>query len=101
MIIQGSIVVLFISALLFIGNSLRDTTYLRLEKDLKSATKRYVRDYNIKPKLSDSIIISVDDLLKEKYIKENPNIDKYCIDNVTMFRGLFMNEYKVHGDCEE
>ena len=64
MIIQGSIVVLFISALLFIGNSLKDTTYLRLERDLKSATKRYVRDYNIKPKISDSVIITVDDLCK-------------------------------------
>ena len=69
MIIQGSIVVLFISALLFIGNSLRDTTYLRLERDLKSATKRYVRDYNIKPKISDSVIITVDDLVKDRYIK--------------------------------
>ena len=69
--------------------------------DLKSATKRYVRDYNIKPKISDSVIITVDDLLKDRYIKENPNIDKYCIDNVTMFRGLFMNEYEVHSDCKE
>ena len=44
---------------------------------------------------------SIDDLLKDRYIKENPNIDKYCIDNVTMFRGLFMNEYEVHSDCKE
>ena len=43
----------------------------------------------------------LNDLLKDRYIKENPNIDKYCIDNVTMFRGLFMNEYEVHSDCKE
>lgn len=101
MIVQGSIVVLFISALLFIGNNLRDTTYLRLEKDLKSAAKRYVSDYNIKPKLSDSIIISVEELVSDNYIKENSNIDKYCIDNITMFRGLFKNEYEIHFECRE
>lgn len=101
MIIQGSIVILIISALLFIGNDLRDTTYLRLEKDLKSAAKRYASDYDIKPKLSDSVIISVDELLKHNYIKENSNINKYCIDNITVFRGLFMNEFEIHGECEE
>ena len=94
------IIILMLVTILLIGYNKQDKIYLELESNLKQAAKCYVKNNNLKPKISESEIIFVDKLIEGEYIKED-NIKEYCIDSVVYSRGLIIDEYKINIKCED
>jgi hypothetical protein len=99
MIIWASIIVLIMAVLLMTANNLRDDVLFKLEKDLKVAANKYVKE---KEKLSigETTIIFPDTLLEQKYLSDKEVLKKYCIESIVLTKGLIINEIEINKNCE-
>ena len=52
-------------------------------------------------KFNKNIVVKIEDLIDNNYIKENENIKKYCIKTITVYKGILLYEYKINKNCEE
>ena len=101
MVVQFFTITCLVLLICLIGVRQKDFTYDKLRKELVNATKKYMSDNNIETNVSRSFVIYIDELIDKKYIKENENLDKYCISEVVYFNGIIQDEYEVINNCEE
>ena len=97
MALQAFIVVCLLGIILVIGYSKQDKTYIEYTRGLRSASKQYMKDKKIDPKMNETTIIFVSDLLEENYIDEIKK--EYCIVSVIYRKGLIFGKYKANKDC--
>ena len=88
-------------SLLVIHYNTLDKDLLKIEKEVKVASKKYFKDRDMLPSLNETSIVFIDNLIKEEYIKESEKIEKYCIDSVKVNNKLFIYVYEVVRDCDE
>ncbi|MBQ6285027.1 MAG: hypothetical protein IJK67_01775 [Bacilli bacterium] len=101
MMIWGFVVFLIFATVLIIGFNKMDKVLLKLERDIKTSTKKYVKDNNIELKFNKMHVITINDLITNEYLDENENIEKYCIKNIEITKGLFSYEYNIIKDCSK
>lgn len=101
MVIWGMLVFIIFATILIIGFNKKDKVLFKLERNIKSSTKKYIVDNNINIKFNKNIVIKIEDLIDNNYIKENENIKKYCIKTITVYKGILLYEYKINKNCEE
>lgn len=101
MTVWAMIIVLLCTSLIFISNGLRDKVLFKLEREIKISAKEYVKDNNVDIPMGSSFIINVADLIDKEYLKENEDIEKYCIKTILVSRGIILKEYKVEKECEK
>lgn len=99
MIIWASIIVLIMAVLLMIANNLRDDVLFKLEKDLKVAANKYVKEKG-KLSIGETTIIFPDTLLEQKYLSDKEVLKKYCIESIVLTKGLIINEIEINKNCE-
>ena len=97
MALQAFIIVCLLGIILVIGYSKQDKTYITYTRGLRSACNQYMKDKNINPKMGETTVIFVSDLLEEEYIDEIK--DEYCIVSVIYRKGLIFGKYKANKDC--
>jgi hypothetical protein len=97
MALQAFIVVCLLGIVLVIGYSKQDKGYIEYTRGLRSACIQYMKDKNINPKIGETNIIFVSDLLDEEYIDEVK--EEYCIVSVIHRQGLLFGKYKANKDC--
>ena len=97
MALQAFIIVCLLGIVLVIGYSKQDKGYIEYTRGLRSACIQYMKDKNIDPKIGETNIIFVSDLLDEEYIDEVK--DEYCIVSVIHRQGLLFGKYKANKDC--
>ena len=95
----GAVITLMCVLLLLIAYKKEDHVYSRLEHNLKIATKAYIGDKKLTPKISKSVIVYTKDLIEGNYITPD-YIEDYCIKDVVYSKGLIGEEYKIEKDCE-
>lgn len=100
MAIWGSIVVLICIFLIFLAKKDEDKVYKNIEKDIIVATKSYIDDKELMPKIGYSVVVNVDELVLNNYIQYTDTIDKYCLNKVVVSRGVIDSQYEVKTDCE-
>jgi hypothetical protein len=101
MAIWAMIVVLACATLIFISNAHRDKDLLRLENNIKSSAKSYIKDNGIKIKIGESYVVTIDDLIDGEYMSEDENIVKYCIQKVIVSNEIIINKYKIEKECKK
>ena len=99
MIVWGVVVALLLVLVLIIGIKDKDYNYARLESSIKKATRSYILNNKMTPKISQSIVIDIKELIKDKYI-DSKDIDKYCIKDVVFQNGLFYDNYTIEKKCD-
>lgn len=97
--VWGSIVALICGFLVYLGKKDEDKVYKNIEKELVSATKTYVSDKDLMPNVGYSVMINIDELILNNYIEYSDTIDKYCLNNIVVSKGIIDSEYKVKTDC--
>ncbi len=97
MALQAFIVVCLLGIVLVIGYSKQDKGYIEYTRGLRSACIQYMKDKNINPKIGETNIIFVSDLLDGEYIDEVK--EEYCIVSVIHRQGLLFGKYKANKDC--
>ena len=102
MVVWFFTVVSMLGFILFIGYKERDEVYIDLTESLELATKKYVVKNNPKLKFNERVIVFVDDLIKNRYIKEEAKeiIDEYCIKSIVFTKGLFDDKYTLNKECQ-
>ena len=100
MAIWGSIVALICIFLIFLAKKDEDKVYKNIEKDIIVATKSYIDDKELMPKIGYSVVVNVDELVLNNYIQYTDTIDKYCLNNVVVSRGVIDSQYEVKTDRE-
>ena len=101
MVVWGILVVLILTLVLLIGLKDKDFKYIKLERNLKTATRKYVKNNNLTPKLAKSIVIDIKELVDNRYISKE-SVDEYCIKDVVYSNGLMYDEYVIEkGKCNE
>lgn len=101
MVIWGMLVFIIICTLLIIGFNKKDKVLFRLERELKVASREYVKDNKINVKFNETYVIKIDELIDKEYVRENDNLNKYCIKRVLVYKGLLLNEYTIEKECEK
>lgn len=101
MFLWGFIIFLICGSLLVLGNIGNDYNLYKLERNIKISAKNYLIKNDRMPKAYESEIVFVDELIENKIIKDNKDIDKYCIKQVRITNKLIMNKYEVIKECEE
>lgn len=99
MIIWGVVVSLLLVLVFILGLKEKDFDYFKLEINIKKATRKYILNNKMTPKISQSIVIDIEDLIKDKYI-DSKNIDKYCIKDVVFQNGLLYDNYTIEKKCD-
>lgn len=99
MAVWGLIVVVICGFLVYLGKKDEDKVYKNIEKELVSATKTYVNDKDLMPNIGYSVVINVDELILNDYIAYSDTIDKYCLNNVVVSKGIIDSEYEIKTDC--
>ena len=99
MFVWVCVIFLFLTLILLIGYKEKDKAYSKVEKELKLATKAYISDKGLTPKISRSVIIYTKDLVDGNYIVPD-YLEEYCIKDVVFSNGLFYDEYTIEKDCE-
>lgn len=100
MVLWGMVICLLLCLILMRGLKNKDFKYMKLEFDLKRSTRNYVKKNNISPKISRSVIIDVDDLIKSKYISEK-DASKYCIKDVVYSNRIIFDKYYIERECSK
>ena len=100
MVIWGLVMVGLCTLVFMIGYKEQDREYIKLTKELKSATQAYVKDNRITGKIGDSIIIYIDDLKAGQYVGDNDKIDEYCIEGVIYTNSLLIDKYDMKINCD-
>ena len=100
MIIWGMLVIIICLTLLLIGFSKKDKVLLKLERELKTSSKKYINDNHIKIGFNESYVIKINDLIDGNYI-DDENIDEYCIKKIIVSKGIFLYEYEINKDCSD
>jgi|SRR5574344_1713484 DNA-directed RNA polymerase subunit N (RpoN/RPB10) len=100
MYLWGFIVLLICSALIILGNVGDDYTLYKLERNIKLSATKYLKDNNMLPNYNESEVVFVQDLLRDKYIEEDLNIEKYCIKEVLVTNRLIVDKYEILKDCK-
>ena len=100
MALWGMVILLILSFILFLFVKSKDFNYIRFENSIKAATKKYISNNKLTPKLSKSIVVDVEDLIKNNYISKD-NIEKYCIKDIVFSNGLFYDDYTIEKECKE
>ena len=101
MFIWGLTILMLCTLILIIGYRKQDKVFLDLSASLELGASRYVEKNNIKLKFNESSKIYIEDLIKDNYIEEDENIEKYCIDSVLVYKGLFGYKYALNENCED
>ena len=89
------LIVLIFTTIIVIGYSKQDYTLIKLERNIISNAKKYIKENNIIVDKNNIYIIKIDEL-----IKDNENIDKYCIKSVKVTKDLIFNNYEINKECE-
>ena len=100
MVIWGLIIFALCFVILMLGFKQKQTDYYIYTTSLKDAGKQYVKDFGIEPKIGDSIIIKIDDLIDGQYIKEDEKLEKYCIEGIVYTKGIISGSYSLKQSCE-
>ena len=101
MVIWGLVIVGLCTLIFMIGYNKQDRDYINYVSELKKAGKSYVNDNRISIKVGDSIIIYIDDLIKNQYIKEDKKIEEYCIEGIVYSNELLIDNYSIKKNCED
>jgi hypothetical protein len=101
MFLWGLIIVLICSTLIILGNMQKDKTLIRLERNIKVATKEYIVNEKLEPKFNESTVVYIDELINKKYLKDDENIKEYCIKEVLFTKGILINEYEILKECDK
>ena len=88
MAIWGMVVVLICASLIFISNSKKDKILLKLERDIKTCTKEYIKVNNIKVKYNKPFVISINSLIDNNCIIDIDNINKYCVKTILVTKEI-------------
>lgn len=100
MFIWGFIVVLICGYLVYLGKKDEDRIYLKMENNIFDATKLYINDKELVPDIGYSVVVNIDELILNEYIEYSEDIDKYCLNNVVVSRGIINSSYKMNINCE-
>lgn len=100
MFLWGFIIFSLCATLLIIGYNQKDKVLIKLERSIVLNSKKYVDNNNIKVKDEEVYIIKIEDLIEKEYIKENDNIEKYCIKAVFVTKGLLSYKYEINKECD-
>jgi hypothetical protein len=101
MFLQGIIVFALCSIVLFLGLKEKKTDFNVYTADIKLAAKEYINDNYIKPKISKSYIVKIEDLINGRYIEEDEKLKEYCIIGVVYTNNLIKDTYSVQQNCDE
>jgi hypothetical protein len=88
-----------ILSICLIGVKQKDFKYEKLKEQLVDATKQYMNDKKYDVEVSDSLLVYVSDLIKEKYVRED-DLKDYCFDNIVYYNGIFQDDYEVNEECK-
>lgn len=100
MFLWGLIIVMICSALLILGNIGKDYKLYKLEREIKISSKKYLEQNDRIPKPYESEVVFVDELLENEIIKNESDINKYCIKKVKITNKLIINKYEIIKECE-
>ena len=82
MVLQGVIVCGLLGIVLVIGYGQRDKDYIKYTSELKAASKKYMLNKKINPKINETIVIFVSDLIDGAAVSEDaPLTLKYTSEN--------------------
>lgn len=101
MVIWGLTITLMCTLIFVIGYKQQDKEYIQIVKNLKKASEIYVKSNGIKAKVSESVIIDLNDLIDGQYVEYNSKYDDYCINGVIYSKGIFNDSYKIREQCED
>ena len=101
MFIQGIVIFALCSIVLIIGYKQKDTKLDDYSVIIQDAAKAYIHDNGIKPKLSQSYVVKIQDLIDGGYIKEDDKLKEYCITGVIYSNNLVKDTYSIEKNCEE
>ena len=99
MVIWGILIFSIWGVILYIGFSKMDKEEIKIDRSVVSAVKRYVKEKNINPNISESIKIFSNDLIEEEYI-DKEEIEKECIESVIFSYGILKDKVTINKDCE-
>lgn len=99
MIVWALLVFSIWGVILFIGYSKMDNEEIKIDRSVISAVKRYVKEKNINPNISESIKIFSNDLIEENYI-DKEEVEKECIESVVYSNGLLKDKVLINKNCE-
>jgi hypothetical protein len=88
-----------ILSICLIGVKQKDFKYEKLKEQLVDATKQYMSDKKYDVEVSDSLLVYVSDLIKEKYVRED-DLKDYCFDNIVYYNGIFQDDYEINEECK-
>ena len=100
MVVQFFVVTCLILLICLIGVRQKDFTLSKLQNNIISATKQYIKDNNIEVELSNSVVVYINELIDNEYITDE-NIEEYCISEVVVFNGILQDEYRIVKNCEK
>lgn len=101
MFLWGMLILIICSTLLIIGNSKKDKVLLKLERNIKSSSKKYISDNNIKIKYNSSYVVTINDLINDDYIEDSEEIKKYCIKTIVVSKNIFLYEFVINKECDK
>ena len=104
MALWGVVIILILTAIYIIGynikNKEKDEEYIKLESSLKTATYSYLNKNNMVPGFNESQIVFIEDLIKDEYVKNEEEINKYCVKSIVFTNGLLKDDYNIIKECE-
>ena len=74
---------------------------MKLEKDLRYVTARYLDKKDIDLKINESYKVFITDLETEHLINDDTKIKEYCVDSIVVTRNLLSNSYLIIQECNE
>lgn len=95
MVLWAIIIVSILSCVCVIGFNEKDKGYMKVEHNIRLASRAYIKDNNIKVDINDSFVIFTKDL---KNIKQE-DIDEYCINEIIYYKGILFDKYTIVKDC--
>ena len=101
MILWGTIIVLICSTLIVLGNNQGDKDLLRLKRNIKESYVEYLKDKELMPSFNKTYTIKIDKLIEEGYLGKTNTLDEYCIKEVTIKKGIIVNNYEFNIKCDE
>lgn len=101
MFLWGSIIVLICASLIVISNLKQDRILVKLERNLKLSSYKYFKENDLIPSFNESNVVNINELIENKYIEEDENIDKYCIKQVKVTNKFIIDKYEVIRKCDE
>lgn len=101
MYLWGAVIFLMCGTILVIGLQHKDTTFIDLENNLRKVSLKYIKDKKISLSYKQPIILYVDKLIEEDYIKDTKEVEKFCVESIIINKGIIVHDFDLNMQCEK